>query len=386
MFRDTEVVTIALEAEKARRIEKNFVSEVLLIGSIDTRLDRASDVYRAVDDRRSAEHAIVAALAVREISAVGFEAASEQWSGARFIYQDDCVLIEVGDAKSSDLMFDGATVLQKWPEGRPSLTIREAAIELADRFGLDESVLLKLLVKAAESGALKVRHPKLDMAYTPERIRDFYDLVGITDLNIWLKFQDSKWRLSVPGERRVTSTEQVPMEAPETPANHQESSPFATHDASVHFLKSIGRWDHVQITLGLSGKITVANTNAKTSRVVHGEALGLINKHTKAPTKLYEILQNMAAGIRTPHGKSLVSNLRKALRREFGIEADPMKNVAGKYIPCFTIVNAIKNADRKAQEQAARNTVSFDENQAADDFEDEDDPAGLFIRQQDDFE
>ena len=81
------------------------------------------------------------------------------------------------------------------------LTIREAASALAEKYGFNENTTNTMrtqLFEAAEKGDIAVRHPHHLLPYTPNPRRDFYELVSITDLNVWLEKQGVEYRLDSP--------------------------------------------------------------------------------------------------------------------------------------------------------------------------------------------
>jgi hypothetical protein len=147
----------------------------------------------------------------------------------------------------------------------------------------------------------------------------------------------------------------------------------APEDAE-NFLHAFKIWNHVEIKLGLTNKITVTNLATGQTHSISGFSLGLINKRDNKPNALHDILAEMAAGRLIPKSKRAgVSKLRKALQAGFDIKANPFVLTEHGYEPTFQIIDAVRNADNSAQARAAHITYT-------EDFKDEDDAAGALIR------
>jgi hypothetical protein len=79
--------------------------------------------------------------------------------------------------------------LTRYGTGPNLWTIENAAAAIAEQEGWHQGArdTLRLqMMQAAHNGALTVRHPHTALAYRPDTVRDFYELVTPADVNAWL--------------------------------------------------------------------------------------------------------------------------------------------------------------------------------------------------------
>lgn len=91
------------------------------------------------------------------------------------------------------------------------LTIREAASALAEKYGFNENTTKTMrtqLMDAAKSGDLTVRHPHTLLPYRPDTIRDFYELVSLSDLNAWLETQGVEYQLPIAEQEQYRASDE----------------------------------------------------------------------------------------------------------------------------------------------------------------------------------
>jgi hypothetical protein len=79
-----------------------------------------------------------------------------------------------------------------------TFTLEEAAAVIANQYGWHEGAqktLLKQLLDAAKDGTLIVRHPHTDLPYHPKEHCEYYETVGVSDLNRFFQAAGAPWRL-----------------------------------------------------------------------------------------------------------------------------------------------------------------------------------------------
>ena len=84
-----------------------------------------------------------------------------------------------------------------------TFTIEEAAALIANKYGWHEGAqktLVKQLLDAAKDGTLIVRHPHTDLPYRPKEHCEYYETVGVSDLNRYFEAAGAPWRLDNGGD------------------------------------------------------------------------------------------------------------------------------------------------------------------------------------------
>ena len=84
-----------------------------------------------------------------------------------------------------------------------TFTLEDAAALIANEYGWHEGAqktLLKQLLEAAKDGRLIVRHPHTDLPYHPKEHCEYYETVGVSDLNHYFEAAGAAWRLDNGGE------------------------------------------------------------------------------------------------------------------------------------------------------------------------------------------
>lgn len=119
--------------------------------------------------------------------------------------------------------------LTRYGTGPNLWTIENAAAAIAEHEGWHQGArdsLRQQMMQAAHDGRLTVRHPHTALAYRPDTVRDFYELVTPADVNAWLQLD--------PGSMlRWNATESAPVtgEAPPSVDDAAHIEPVARWQA-----------------------------------------------------------------------------------------------------------------------------------------------------------
>lgn len=111
--------------------------------------------------------------------------------------------------------------LTRYGTGPNLWTIENAASAIAEQEGWHQGArdtLRQQLMQAAHDGPLTVRHPHTALAYRPDTVRDFYELVTPADVNVWLRLDPgSSLRWNVSESLTVAGTAAPTVKAEEVP-------------------------------------------------------------------------------------------------------------------------------------------------------------------------
>lgn len=150
--------------------------------------------------------------------------------------------------------------------------------------------------------------------------------------------------------------------------------------------KTLGNWEDVTIKIYADYKLGVRIGNGKFKQ--HGFVdIGLLGKRKLEPNELGGLLIGLAVGQKYPPSpkcegkhKTLISNLRRALRKVADFESDPFFpfNEGDGWKPRFTLIDDRRNAAEREKMKAIH--VPLEEAEARD-YDDEDDDAAAFLRE-----
>jgi len=145
-------------------------------------------------------------------------------------------------------------------------------------------------------------------------------------------------------------------------------------------------WRDVKIKIYEDFKIGLF-IKGKPNKYSHFNDIGLMGVQNKMPNEQGKILIKLSKKIKVPLFKaapadnSAMSKLRRCLRKFSGITTDPFYrlNEGDGWIPRFELIDAIRQADERAKNEATH--VSYNDNVSyTPDFDDEDDEAGILLK------
>lgn len=135
--------------------------------------------------------------------------------------------------------------LVSYGTGPTHWTIENAAAAVATQEGWHQGArdtLRGQMVQAAADSTLTVRHPHTGLPYRPDRVRYFYDLVTLDDVNEWLARDPSlslRWRRS-PSETVPIATDSTQVTAATPTKASQAAERQAREDARLAHCEARG--------------------------------------------------------------------------------------------------------------------------------------------------
>jgi len=149
------------------------------------------------------------------------------------------------------------------------------------------------------------------------------------------------------------------------------------------------RWEDVAVTLRFNDRIQFSSENNKL--MFGGVELGLLDRRQGTPVKHYGVLIGLAAKLKFPStpevrndsDSQVITKLRAVLKKCTGIESDPFfpYNKSDGWKPRFKLVDMRDSSDKRAKQKAVHHPLDEGRHYPSQqDYEDEDDAAGNFLR------
>jgi len=140
-----------------------------------------------------------------------------------------------------------------------------------------------------------------------------------------------------------------------------------------------------EVTLTIHQKDTLSIEARKIVKKLHFSKFGLFNNHTKKPNKLAHFIINLSINLNIPSkesDKKSVSRIRGVFRDYLGIKSDifftkePNRNWKQRFIVIDKRNSSNKREKDRAKQEQYEESIAYE----APDFDDENDPAGIFIK------